>query len=108
MDALLLIKSSLFDPNGNLSNWNKGDPCNSNWTGVLCYNTTFDDNYLHVAELYDFKYLWTFITYVKTYLHLSFGTSLNLFFVIVTLEIVVMENLKILILLVSRRPNFGT
>ena len=78
MDALLLIKRSLFDPNGNLSNWNKGDPCNSNWTGVLCYNTTLDDNYLHVAELYDFKYLWTLITYVKTYLHLSFGTSLKI------------------------------
>lgn len=51
VDALLVIKRSLIDPNGNLSNWNKGDPCNSNWTGVLCYNTTLDDNYLHVAEL---------------------------------------------------------
>ncbi|XP_022158428.1 probable LRR receptor-like serine/threonine-protein kinase At1g06840 [Momordica charantia] len=51
VDALLDIKKSLIDPNQNLSNWNKGDPCISNWTGVLCFNTTLDDSYLHVAEL---------------------------------------------------------
>ena len=54
VDALLEIKRSLLDPNGNLSNWNRGDPCISKWTGVLCYSSTLDDNYLHVAELYDF------------------------------------------------------
>ncbi|KAG6583310.1 putative LRR receptor-like serine/threonine-protein kinase, partial [Cucurbita argyrosperma subsp. sororia] len=51
VDALRDIKRSLFDPNGNLSNWNRGDPCISNWTGVLCDNTTLDDNYRHVTEL---------------------------------------------------------
>ncbi|KAB2616706.1 LRR receptor-like serine/threonine-protein kinase [Pyrus ussuriensis x Pyrus communis] len=49
--ALRAIKSSLVDPNKNLSNWNRGDPCTANWTGVFCYNTTLDDGYLHVQEL---------------------------------------------------------
>lgn len=75
----------------------------SNWTGVLCHNTTLGDNYLHVAELYDFKYLWTLIYCAKTYLHPSFSTSLKLEFVIV-----IMVNQEILVLLDSDRPNFGT
>ncbi|KAK2644654.1 hypothetical protein Ddye_019849 [Dipteronia dyeriana] len=49
--ALQDIKKSLFDINKNLSNWNRGDPCTSNWTGVLCFNTTIDNGYLHVREL---------------------------------------------------------
>ncbi|CAI9107179.1 OLC1v1006477C1 [Oldenlandia corymbosa var. corymbosa] len=49
--ALQSIRKALIDPNRNLSNWNKGDPCTSNWTGVLCFNHTMDDNYLHVREL---------------------------------------------------------
>ncbi|XP_061367911.1 probable LRR receptor-like serine/threonine-protein kinase At1g06840 [Gastrolobium bilobum] len=49
--ALQAIKESLIDPNGNLSNWNSGDPCTSNWTGVLCFNETKADGYLHVREL---------------------------------------------------------
>uniref|UniRef100_A0A2P2M570 non-specific serine/threonine protein kinase n=1 Tax=Rhizophora mucronata TaxID=61149 RepID=A0A2P2M570_RHIMU len=49
--ALQDIKSSLVDINKNLSNWNRGDPCTSNWTGVLCFNQTLDDGYLHVREL---------------------------------------------------------
>ncbi|XP_044495143.1 probable LRR receptor-like serine/threonine-protein kinase At1g06840 isoform X2 [Mangifera indica] len=49
--ALRAIKESLIDVNNNLSNWNRGDPCTSNWTGVLCYNQTLDDGYLHVREL---------------------------------------------------------
>ncbi|KAL1816862.1 hypothetical protein ACET3Z_019436 [Daucus carota] len=51
VSALREIKKSLVDPNRNLSNWNRGDPCTSNWTGVLCFNKTMDDNYLHVREL---------------------------------------------------------
>ncbi|XP_058195943.1 probable LRR receptor-like serine/threonine-protein kinase At1g06840 [Rhododendron vialii] len=49
--ALRAIKQSLVDPNRNLSNWNRGDPCMSNWTGVLCFNSPLDDGYLHVREL---------------------------------------------------------
>ncbi|XP_050287960.1 probable LRR receptor-like serine/threonine-protein kinase At1g06840 isoform X4 [Quercus robur] len=49
--ALRAIKSSLIDPNGNLSNWDQGDPCTSIWTAVFCYNTTLDDGYLHVQQL---------------------------------------------------------
>ncbi|KDP45677.1 hypothetical protein JCGZ_17284 [Jatropha curcas] len=49
--ALQDIRRSLIDVNKNLSNWNRGDPCTSNWTGVLCFNTTKDDGYLHVREL---------------------------------------------------------
>jgi hypothetical protein len=54
--ALRAIKTSLIDPNKNLNNWDQGDPCTSNWTGVVCHNATFsDDGYLHVDRLYDFK-----------------------------------------------------
>ncbi|XP_057513201.1 probable LRR receptor-like serine/threonine-protein kinase At1g06840 [Actinidia eriantha] len=49
--ALRAIKRSLIDSNRNLSNWNRGDPCVSNWTGIWCYNTTMDDGHLHVQEL---------------------------------------------------------
>ncbi|KAL8261924.1 hypothetical protein R6Q59_025973 [Mikania micrantha] len=49
--ALRLIRESLVDPYDNLSNWDRGDPCASNWTGVLCFNTTQNDNYFHVREL---------------------------------------------------------
>ncbi|PON36505.1 GPCR kinase [Trema orientale] len=51
VSALRAIKKSLIDPNKNLSNWNRGDPCAASWTGVLCFNTTLDDGYLHVREL---------------------------------------------------------
>ncbi|CAL5388298.1 unnamed protein product [Camellia sinensis] len=51
--ALHTFKQSLIDPNQNLSNWNRGDPCMSNWTGVLCFNMIMDDGYLHVEELTD-------------------------------------------------------
>ncbi|KAI3678598.1 hypothetical protein L6452_37897 [Arctium lappa] len=49
--ALQVIRQSFEDPDNSLRNWNRGDPCVSNWTGVLCFNTTLDDNYLHVREL---------------------------------------------------------
>ncbi|KAL2333094.1 hypothetical protein Fmac_014307 [Flemingia macrophylla] len=51
VEALKAIKRSLIDTNGNLSNWNSGDPCASGWKGVLCYNETLDDGFLHVEEL---------------------------------------------------------
>ncbi|XP_015949211.1 probable LRR receptor-like serine/threonine-protein kinase At1g06840 [Arachis duranensis] len=51
VEALNAIKQRLNDPNGNLSNWGHNDPCTSKWTGVLCYNETLDDGYLHVQEL---------------------------------------------------------
>ncbi|PPS13232.1 hypothetical protein GOBAR_AA07434 [Gossypium barbadense] len=49
--ALQAIRRTLIDPNRNLSNWNRGDPCTSRWTGVFCFNGTQDDGYLHVREL---------------------------------------------------------
>ncbi|GLU02622.1 hypothetical protein SLE2022_198670 [Rubroshorea leprosula] len=51
VSALRTVKRSLIDPNKNLSNWNRGDPCTSNWTGVCCFNTPLEDGYLHVREL---------------------------------------------------------
>lgn len=50
--ALREIKRSLTDPMRNLSNWEKGDPCNSNWTGITCFERSHDDGHLHVRELY--------------------------------------------------------
>ncbi|XP_050288080.1 probable LRR receptor-like serine/threonine-protein kinase At1g06840 [Quercus robur] len=50
--ALQAIKSSLMDPYNNISNWDQGDPCTSNWTGVVCSNKTVGDGYLHVQKLH--------------------------------------------------------
>ncbi|KAI3831183.1 hypothetical protein MKW92_047321 [Papaver armeniacum] len=53
VNALLAIKQNLIDPRNFLKKWNEEtDPCTSNWTGVLCFNTTSPiDGYLHVREL---------------------------------------------------------
>ncbi|KAI5407643.1 hypothetical protein KIW84_053770 [Lathyrus oleraceus] len=51
VEALKAIKERLIDPNGNLSSWIRGDPCTSRWTGILCFNETLIDGYLHVQEL---------------------------------------------------------
>ncbi|KAL8141442.1 hypothetical protein V2J09_007463 [Rumex salicifolius] len=49
--ALKAIKSSLIDPNNKMGTWDNRDPCNANWTGVFCFNTTFEDGYLHLRKL---------------------------------------------------------
>ncbi|CAF2047301.1 unnamed protein product [Brassica napus] len=49
--ALRVIKRSLIDPMRNLSNWEKGDPCNSNWTGITCFERSHEDGHFHVREL---------------------------------------------------------
>ncbi|GMY10409.1 probable LRR receptor-like serine/threonine-protein kinase At1g06840 isoform X1 [Fagus crenata] len=49
--ALQAISLSLIDPIWNLINWGQGDPCTSNWKGVVCFNTTLNDGYLHVQHL---------------------------------------------------------
>ncbi|OMO88476.1 hypothetical protein CCACVL1_08367 [Corchorus capsularis] len=33
------------------TSFRRGDPCTSNWTGVLCWDDLGDDGYLHVREL---------------------------------------------------------
>lgn len=50
--ALIDIKKSLVDPMNKLRNWNKGDPCTANWTGVWCFDKKSDDGYFHIRELY--------------------------------------------------------
>lgn len=52
--GLRAIKGRLVDPMNNLKNWNRGDPCTSNWTGVFCHKVN-DDVFLHVTELQLFK-----------------------------------------------------
>ncbi|KAL9236477.1 hypothetical protein vseg_011143 [Gypsophila vaccaria] len=51
ISALREIRSNLEDPSKRLRNWKHGDPCTSNWTGIVCYNRTLDDGYLHIQEL---------------------------------------------------------
>ncbi|TKY65645.1 putative leucine-rich repeat receptor serine/threonine-protein kinase [Spatholobus suberectus] len=51
VNALIDIKKSLIDPMDNLRNWNGGDPCIANWTGVQCYNKEKADGYFHVQDL---------------------------------------------------------
>ncbi|XP_021773861.1 probable LRR receptor-like serine/threonine-protein kinase At1g06840 isoform X1 [Chenopodium quinoa] len=51
VSALKEIRRNLVDPMKNLSNWDRGDPCSSNWTGIICYNKTLNDGYMHVQEL---------------------------------------------------------
>uniref|UniRef100_A0A0D3G914 non-specific serine/threonine protein kinase n=1 Tax=Oryza barthii TaxID=65489 RepID=A0A0D3G914_9ORYZ len=53
VSALMAIKGSLVDPMNNLKNWNRGDPCTKNWTGVFCHD--LGDTYLHVTELQLFR-----------------------------------------------------
>ncbi|KAM3333342.1 hypothetical protein ACQJBY_028433 [Aegilops geniculata] len=50
VSALNAIRGKLIDPMNNLKKWNRGDPCTSNWTGVIC-NKIPNDAYLHVTEL---------------------------------------------------------
>ena len=50
--ALQAIKKQLIDPKNYLKNWNKRDPCTSNWTGVICSDKNTTDEYLHVTVLY--------------------------------------------------------
>ncbi|KAG6680806.1 hypothetical protein I3842_13G061100 [Carya illinoinensis] len=49
--ALGEIRRSLIDLNKNLRNWDRGDPCTSNWTGIVCSNGTLNGGYLHVLKL---------------------------------------------------------
>lgn len=51
VDALMAVKSRLVDPMKHLRNWNKGDPCLSNWTGIFCTDRTGSDGYFHVQEI---------------------------------------------------------
>ncbi|KAL9315162.1 hypothetical protein ACSQ67_016163 [Phaseolus vulgaris] len=52
VNALIDIKRSLIDPKNNLKNWNKGDPCARNWTGVWCFDKKGEDGYFHIREIY--------------------------------------------------------
>ncbi|KAJ0027198.1 hypothetical protein Pint_35130 [Pistacia integerrima] len=53
VSALVAVMSRLIDPMNHLGNWNDGDPCLSNWTGVLCFDTINEtDGYLHVQDLH--------------------------------------------------------
>ncbi|XP_023728414.1 probable LRR receptor-like serine/threonine-protein kinase At1g06840 [Lactuca sativa] len=51
VSALLAVRGRLVDPLNRLRNWNKGDPCTSNWTGVICVHKSNVDRYLHVQEI---------------------------------------------------------
>ncbi|CAA7046249.1 unnamed protein product [Microthlaspi erraticum] len=51
VSALREIKRSLIDPMINLSNWGKGDPCKTNWTGIVCFKNPHDDGHFHIQEL---------------------------------------------------------
>ncbi|GAV88039.1 LRR_1 domain-containing protein/Pkinase_Tyr domain-containing protein/LRRNT_2 domain-containing protein [Cephalotus follicularis] len=51
VSALQAVKRNLIDPGQCLRNWNNGDPCTSNWTGIVCADTIGTDGYLHVVEI---------------------------------------------------------
>ncbi|KAI7750729.1 hypothetical protein M8C21_013031 [Ambrosia artemisiifolia] len=51
VSALLAVKGNLVDPMHHLDNWNKGDPCTSNWTGVICVHKSNVDKFWHVQEI---------------------------------------------------------
>ncbi|XP_044473999.1 probable LRR receptor-like serine/threonine-protein kinase At1g06840 [Mangifera indica] len=52
VSALVAVRSRLIDPMDSLINWNQEDPCLSNWTGVLCFDSiNGTDGHLHVQEL---------------------------------------------------------
>ena len=49
--VLLEVNERLNDPFSHLKNWGKGDPCMSNWTGILCDDKIGTDGYLHITKL---------------------------------------------------------
>lgn len=52
VSALKEVRRKLKDPFKNLRNWKKTDPCEKEWTGVICTKDDDDqDAYLHVQEL---------------------------------------------------------
>ncbi|KAL5550408.1 hypothetical protein UlMin_000584 [Ulmus minor] len=51
VSALKDVHDELEDPDKNLNNWKKKDPCTSNWTGVICNLNYSSDGYLHIIEL---------------------------------------------------------
>ncbi|KAM0991776.1 hypothetical protein ACFX2I_010092 [Malus domestica] len=51
VNVLRAVKSRLIDPKNHLRNWDNGDPCESHWTGVFCFDAVGDDGYLHLREL---------------------------------------------------------
>lgn len=66
VDALRAIKGRLVDPMNNLKDWNRGDPCRSNWTGVFCHRVD-DDTFLHVTELYDRHFSLIYLLYLNVH-----------------------------------------
>ncbi|KAJ0027199.1 hypothetical protein Pint_35131 [Pistacia integerrima] len=53
VSALVAVMCRLIDPMNHLGHWNEGDPCLSNWTGVLCFDRVDEtDGYLHVQNLH--------------------------------------------------------
>ena len=63
VNALSQVKKSLIDPFNHLWNWNKGDPCALNWTGVSCVERVRADGYFHVQELYGSFFLSLFFNF---------------------------------------------
>ncbi|VFQ69651.1 unnamed protein product [Cuscuta campestris] len=53
VSALRAVKSSLIDGMKNLDDWETGDPCTSNWTGIICSGVLRDGGpYLHIREIH--------------------------------------------------------
>lgn len=52
VNALRAIRTNLTDPRENLKSWKDGDPCKSEWAGVLCFPRVANDGYLHVRVMY--------------------------------------------------------
>ncbi|CAJ1812934.1 unnamed protein product [Sphenostylis stenocarpa] len=70
VNALICIKKSLIDPKNNLRNWNSGDPCLANWTGVSC-SVREEAGYFHLFNDYeslgkfsnpDWSFMWNNLT----------------------------------------------
>lgn len=52
VSALKAVKAHLTDVKKHLNDWEKGDPCLGNWTGVICCDAIGVDGYFHIKELY--------------------------------------------------------
>ncbi|CAH9089049.1 unnamed protein product [Cuscuta epithymum] len=52
VSALISVKSSLNDGMKMLNDWKKGDPCTSNWTGIICSDVIRDGDYFHIREIH--------------------------------------------------------
>ncbi|KAE8712236.1 hypothetical protein F3Y22_tig00110259pilonHSYRG00009 [Hibiscus syriacus] len=61
VSALVAVKKQLLDPLNHLRNWNRGDPCTSNWTGIECSDHPGNDGYFMLRSSTEYEFSGTLV-----------------------------------------------